>query len=53
MNDYYQMYLYEYSSLIIFKEKNLSKNWLPKQVSKEWHVSANLIEWINNIHDQE
>ena len=38
--------------LIIFKEKNLSKNWLSKQVSKEWHVSANLIEWISNIHGQ-
>ena len=41
------------SLLIIFKGKNLSKSWLSKQVPKEWHVSANLIEWISNIHDQE
>ena len=37
--------------LIIFKEKNLSKNWLLKQISKEWYIFINLIKWINNIHD--
>ena len=41
------------SLLIIFKGKNLSKNWISKQIPKEWHVSANLIEWISNIYDQE
>ncbi len=39
--------------LIIFKGKNLSKNWIPKQVPKGWHVSANLTGWTSNIHGQE
>ena len=39
------------SFMIIFKDENISKNWLSKKLLKKWYISCNNKGWINNVHD--
>ena len=39
------------SFMIIFKDENISKNWLSKKLLKKWYISYNNKDWINNIYD--
>ena len=39
------------SSLIIFKEANLCKDWIAVNVSDDWHLSCNTKKWISNEYD--
>ena len=38
------------SSMIIFKDENISKSWLSKELLKGWHISCNNKGWTNNVH---
>ena len=38
------------SFIIIFKDENISKSWLQKELLEGWHISCNNKGWTNNVH---
>jgi len=41
------------SSLIIFKMKNLSRQWISINIHNDWYFFCNSKEWTSNLHDIE
>ncbi len=41
------------SPMIIFKGKNLCKDWITPDVPNDWHFACNTKGWTSNVHGLE